>query len=45
MIDDFFFQSKAVKSHFAWGVIFLRCDGHVTNLTGESPVVGSYRQA
>jgi len=21
------------------------CDGHVTNLTGESPAVGSYRQA
>ena len=24
---------------------FSLCDGHVTNLTGESPVVGSYRQA
>jgi len=23
----------------------LMCDGHVTNLTGESPAVGSYRQA
>lgn len=26
-------------------ISLLRCDGHVTNLTGESPVVGSYRQA
>ena len=26
-------------------MIFLECDGHVANLTGESPVVGSYRQA
>ena len=25
--------------------IVLVCDGHVTNLTGESPAVGSYRQA
>ena len=40
--QDIILDGNAQDTNYKSAVM---CDGHVTNLTGESPVVGSYRQA